>query len=431
MGRSTVSNFRDFMASDAGAQARYKKRQRRRVHITIDDIEPQSKKMSAADRDKFQNAVAKQLTSIKRSTFRGDVALRLDLATTSKNAPQAHTITKNLLDLLGARRPGVSWSRRRLLYDDDRQIQALSVSCRHGENRPDIEIEARPFAAMLDDLELAAEAARVAEMKLDTFYREEQEAQWVDTFRDLVRNEEHKRRSLGDDLYDGYLRMVRWSAQGALLGRSSVNTSVLSWMYGLPKYLHTGTGKEMWAQLIGESNLRLQFGELPIATGGSDVFKQNVADEIAAFKQRWSWIIDPLVVPVALEVVVRPNPKTPPAVLHDLDNTVRNYLLPGIVPSFGTVSDRRWTIDFDELKQRNPTLAASWGPNPTPPPGTRSGVTRYEAWRLPAATGQPGFVSVALVADMDAKGSLMDQVDQNVREWIDRRSQDRCHLRRH
>lgn len=42
----------------------------------------------------------------------------------------------------------------------------------------------------------------------------------------------------------------------------------------------------------------------------------------------------------------RPNAKTPPGVLHDLDNIVRDYLIPGIVPAFGTVSDQRWTIDF-------------------------------------------------------------------------------------
>ena len=61
-----VSDFGDFMAGDAGAQARYQARKRRRVRITMDDIEPQSKKMSEADRDKFQETVAHQLTSIRR-----------------------------------------------------------------------------------------------------------------------------------------------------------------------------------------------------------------------------------------------------------------------------------------------------------------------------------------------------------------------------
>jgi hypothetical protein len=55
-------------------------------------------------------------------------------------------------------------------------------------------------------------------------------------------------------------------------------------MYGLGHV--TGIDNDMWAQLLRESKLRLQVGELPIARGGSDLFKQGVATEIAAFKQR-------------------------------------------------------------------------------------------------------------------------------------------------
>ncbi len=406
------------MNSDAGARARYQKRKQRRVHIYIDDIEPQSKKMSDADRDKFQRTVAEQLTALKRSTFTGDVALKIDLTTTSKNAPQVHTIAKNLLDLLGARRPNVSWPRRHLLYKDDRQIQALSVSCRHGESHPSIRIEARPFTAMLDDLELAADAVRAIEMNSHAIYEHDREADWIKTFRDLRNNEVDNRRSLGDGLYDAYLKMTRWHAQRALLKRSGITIPVLNWMYGRPKGIHTGFGKEMWTELVGQSKLRLQVGELPIASGSSGIFKQNVSSEIATFKKRWDWLIKPLVVAVALEVIVRPDPATPPAVLHDLDNIVRDYLLPDIVPEFGTVSDHRWTIDFDELQKTNPELAASWGPSPTPPRGTKLGVTRYEAWRLPAVMGEPGFVSVALIADMDANGDRMDEVDESIRTWM-------------
>lgn len=420
---SALSDFKSFMASDAGASVRYRLRRGRRVHISINDIEPQSKKMSSADRAAFQAAVAEQLTSLKRSTFKGDVALKLDLATASKSPPHAHTIAKNLLDLLGDRMASVDWPKNSLLYADDRQIQALSVLCRHGEDHPNIRVEARPFAAMLDDLELAAEALRAAE-SMESYYEREREGEWIDTFRELVRDETRQRQALGDEMYEAYRKMVRWSAQRALLGRSGVDIPVLAWMYGLPRGLPTGFDKTMWSQLVGDSKLRLQVGELPIATGGSSAFKQRVSDEIAAFKKRWDWIINPLVIAVALEVVVRPNPNTPPAVLHDLDNIVRDYLIPGIVPAFGTVSDQRWTIDFNELRERDPKLADSWGPNPTPPAGTRNGVTRYEVWRLPTVEGEPGFVSVALVADMDAKGDLMDQMDQHISEWWDNLSGD-------
>src|SRR5262249_20307022 len=158
-----------------------------------------SKKMPDADRNKFRAAVAEQLTSVKIGTFVEDVALKLDLATTSKNAPQAHTIAKNLLDLLGRPPPGVKAPERRTLYEDDRQIQALSGHCRHGEAHPSIAVEARPFAAMLKDIELAAEAIRRAEMSTHALYREAREAEWmVDALRDLKKNEASSRRRLGD-----------------------------------------------------------------------------------------------------------------------------------------------------------------------------------------------------------------------------------------
>ena len=97
---------------------------------------------------------------------------------------------------------------------------------------------------------------------------------------------------------------------------------------------------------------------------------------------------------------------------------VRDYLISGIVPAFGTVSDQRWTIDFAELRARDPKLANAWGPNPTPPAGTRNGVTRYEVWRLPSVVDEPGFVNVALVADMDATGDIMEQVDERIDKWL-------------
>jgi len=412
-----MSRFNDFVNSDTGARARYQQRKRRRVHILIHDIEPQSKKMPSSEQDRFQAAVAEQLALAKRAAFKGDLALKLSLATTRKNAPQAHTIAKNLLDLFGERRAGVVWPRRHLLYKDDRQIQALSVTCRHGESDPLIMAEAKPFTAMLDDLELAANAVREAEMSGSGGYEDDNEAEWIDTYRGLIQNQVENRRRLGDSLYDAYFKMTRWYAQRALLRRSGVTIPVLGWMYGLPRGISMGFGKEMWAHLLTQSKLRLQIGELPIAKGSSDAFKKMIEEEIKAFKERWDWIINPLVIPVALEVVIRPNPSTPAAVLHDLDNIVRDYLLPGIVPSFGTVSDLRWTVDFDELERKYPEMAASWGPNPTPPPGTKQGVTRYEAWRLPSIEGEPGFVSVALVADADGKGGLMSDIDESIRTW--------------
>lgn len=206
---------------------------------------------------------------------------------------------------------------------------------------------------MLDDLELANEAARRLEMGSYARYDDGRESDWIDDFASAIRDEANMRAKLGDKHYEAYIKMTRFYAQKALLARSRVALPVLGWMYGRPNSAGLIIGKEAWAQMTTESRLRLQVGSLPLASGGSAAFKECVKVEIAAFKKRWDWVISPLVLPVGLEVIVRLDGKTPPGVLHDLDNIVRDYLIPGIVPAFGTVTEYRWTID-SELLQSDP-----------------------------------------------------------------------------
>src|SRR5713226_8643674 len=138
----------------------------------------------------------------------------------------------------------------------------------------------------------------------------------------------------------------------------------LAWLYGLPsnraaEMLHT-----QWKEIFRDHPLRLTLGELPLVDGQSGSFKQQIDVEIAAFKQRWDWVMQPLVNPVALEVIVSTSASVP----KDLDNIVREYLLPKFVPSFGTVTDYTFTADFEELAKRDANILMKWGP--TPPKST-------------------------------------------------------------
>lgn len=56
---------------------------------------------------------------------------------------------------------------------------------------------------------------------------------------------------------------------------------------------------------------------------------------------------------------------------------------------------------------------------------TKSGVTRYEVWRLPAVVGQPGILSVALTADIDGRGDLIDRIQRHVKEATNREERSR------
>ena len=175
-----------------------------------------------------------------------------------------------------------------------------------------------------------------------------------------------------------------------------------------------------WPTVIRQTGLRIQLGELPARTGNSSLFKRRIDAALADFEQRWGWLIRPLVVPVGLQVIVQPNPSTPPGTQHDLDNIVRDYLLPRMVAKFGTVSAHVWTVDFEELARVAPDLAQRWGAEPKPPKGTRDGVTGYEVWQLPPApAGEPGFVSVAMTAQPDWEGDLMERADHKIRRWAE------------
>jgi hypothetical protein len=342
-----------FFETAAGKLTQYRRRRRRRLYIRVDDFEPQSKKMAQADKDDFQRKILRGLKDVKRAAFRGPLALGVKLSTTRATAPQAHTIAKNLLDLLGRRRPTVRGSRNELLYKDDSQIHALSIACAHGEERPMIAIHASPFGGMRDDLELAAEVlCNLEENDSASSHRSDEERESVTSFRRLIEHEREHRNRLGDKLYEAMVKMERWSAQRALLTRAGVSTAELSWLYGSKnEFMRPLT--DLWNEVIRDARIRIHVGELPTTPGTSNAFKERIEAELTAFKRKWDWLISPLVVPVGLEVIVRPSPATPKAVLHDLDNVVRDYLLPKVVPKFQTVTDHRWLIDFEDLRRRD------------------------------------------------------------------------------
>lgn len=412
-----------WLESDSGKISRYRHRDNRRARVSIGDVEPQSKNMRAADRDRFQTLVLKELAARRKRCFRGDLALRLDLSTTSTTPPHAHTIAKNLLDLLGSRRNSVVGRGRYVLYRDDSQVQALAVSCRHGEDCPLIRIEARSMAAMREDLQLANEAIRETDMSDSSRINEEdqeqdREQESLYELGALIGDVRGLRLRWGDEMYSARVKMARLTAQGAVLRRSMVDISALCAMYGRTDGKGSTLLADLWTKFLAETPLRLQIGELPVKPGESQAFRERIEQEIATFKDRWEWVLDPLLVPVGLEVVIRPNPETPPAVLHDLDNVVREYLIPQIVPSFDIVSDYRWIIDSEDLRTKDPEWAERHE-RMMPPESTKAGVYAYQAWRIPAAEGQPGFVSVALVEALDYTTSdPFTLVDSRIEDWI-------------
>ncbi len=221
-------NRLEFFRTRKGKAHLYQKRTGSRFSFIIKNIEPQSKKMKAAEQDILQEQIVKALNEQGQQAYCGPIALQVDLATTGRTAPQAQTIAKNFLDLFSTRRPKVSGRRSKLLYRDDRQIQALSVSCRHGQSHPYIAVHSQRFSDALKDLELAAEAAGSSDLDWHREWEEETDNDSIQSFRDLLQDPQHGRSKLGDDTYEALLKMTRWQAQRALLNRSRVTTQQLA-----------------------------------------------------------------------------------------------------------------------------------------------------------------------------------------------------------
>jgi hypothetical protein len=409
---------KDFFDSAAGRLAQYRHRRSQRLAFHLDEIEPRSKTaMSGADKIALQKAVHQQLVSSRRLAFRGPLALRLSLQTTDNNPGHAHTIAKNLLDLLGAPVSGAGIRRQGLLYYDDPQVHALSVVCMHGQDSPEIAITAMPLGSMLLDLALAERAS----YELDMAGREEWNSPYdaIDELKTLLKDEQAYRRSAGDSLFEAMTANFRRLAQEQFLGHARLSVRNLAHLSGaVPDPYGLGMSQQ-WNDIFHANPLRISLSALPQIDGASTQYKAEITRKLEEFRTKFAWLVDPLVVPVALDVVVQPPPPERRRGLHDLDNIVRDYLIPRVVETFHPVSHHSFLIDFEELERRDPGLRAMWGSKPTPPKSTRSGVTRYEAWRLPPATDSDGFVSVAVTADQLLPEDVFERIDETIQQWAE------------
>jgi hypothetical protein len=397
-----------------------RRRSRRRIRFSIDDVEPRAKhSMSESDKDEVQRQLLDRLVGLHRRAFRGPLALRLRLCTTDKAPTQSHNVAKNLLDLFGRARPNLATKRRSLLYADDHQVHALAVTCRHGEAAPLISAVASPLGSLLVDLDLGMRSRRERDNDRPRWEYSGDLGEAVDEVKAVLRDEAEYRRGLGDQAFESLLRYVRQRAQECLLVGSVLRPSDLAMMYNVAGY--DIDLANWWEQTFASSPFRIRLTELPEVKGASALWKHEIDEKLRAFQAQFGWLIDPLLVPVALEVVIKPPPTSRQNGLHDLDNVLRTYLIPRVVDILKPVSHYSFTLDNEAIRRDAPESLTRGSGRPSrrkPPASTKSGVTRYEAWRLPPAReGSDGFVSVAIVTDMMGNGDVLGQIDEEIEEW--------------
>jgi len=413
-----------YLSSPQALLAQHRRRVLQRFHLIVKGIEPRSKQsMPDADKDEVQRQLLRQMERMSRRAFRGPLALRLRLGTTEKQPTHSHHIAKNLLDLFGKLRESVPTGRSALLYSDDQQVHALSVTCRHGESEPMIGLTASPLRGILDDLRFAR---KDTDERRDPYEEREHEMHHdgaVEEFVNLRRHGPEYRRCWGDSAYESWLRMYRQRAQEAVLGGAALRPRDVAAFYDR-SFEELGVNlRTIFERLFFSTPLRIELSELPQVPGSSDMWRAEIDTKLKAFLNKFHRLIDPLLIPVALEVVIKPPPDNRRRGLHDLDNVLRDYLIPKVVDILKPPSDLAFTFDLEAMKR----AAANSGGRfrlsalpKLPPASTKFGVTGYEAWRLPPARkGEKGFVGVAVVADSSGCEDVLGQIDDEIEGWSD------------
>jgi hypothetical protein len=410
----------EFLSSEVGQRLVCRSRWNRRLRLSIKNFEPRSKQATTADESAaFQESIQTELRRRHRAAYRGPLVLRLGFTTTDRNPSHIHTITKNILDLLGPVRSGPGKGRP-LLYFDDRQVEGLTVRCEHGGAAPRVQIEARSLGDFREDLSVAqsvdAAGGHLFEHD-DEWESDRSESRGLDGW-----DHDEYIHLFGRAIYEIEVALAQQGMQRQLLGRNGLRIRDLAHFYRAldPHFRHDRNVLDeiagRWEETFMSSPFRVTLRELPQAPGVSAAYIEQVREQLQVLRERFHRLLVPLRVPVGLEVVVKAPPPSGAHRIHDLDNMLRRYIIPGIVKTFAPPSHYSWA---------NESVFAPLGKDARSEPRPKStavGLVRMEAWRIPrsAADSSPGFVTLALVADEYGHDDTLRAVDAAVDRWCDR-----------
>jgi hypothetical protein len=409
-----------YWSTPKGRYQMYESRRSRRLLLQLFNMGALSKKQSRGGlAETFRNAIREDLVGQGRRSFNGAICLSLELETSGHQPAPIQTLAKNYLDLLGrATSASDKTNARRLLYGDDSQVHVLSVSCRHGVEDPTFSLEAGRLSDFIADLQYVRDLERdypeiterdmYADLEYDDALEHIRKVGKMDANElatdygrvSKILAETHSRRVVQEHLVNTGQLQLRELAQlytpdsaGSL--RSKLSQIAEDWVVGSP--------------------FRIGLPALP-SVGQSEYFRNAVREQIRIFRDKLAHLIQPLKMQVGLEVLVRPRFCSNKSELFDLDNLVRDYLLPQFLDQFSPPSDFLHTVDFFEKADEEPYITEMRQRRDALPKGVRIGVVRYEVFRLPAATAESpdGYVTVNLTDCTYGGSSIFGRIDSLV-----------------
>ncbi len=333
------------------------------LYFMLDGQEPRSKNaISDSEKVAFQSAVLKDMKHLKRRHFRAPIALECDFTPTENDPPAIHTLPKNYLDLLAKPVPGVNTDRKRLVFDDDRNVSYLAVKYHiHPEiPKPGINLKVAPYRDFIADMSLL-NLVRSDNLKTlsDALYHRKSLISWEDLTKDdndlydndvIERLREHENNKqfwiskYGNNVYEAWREMYMMEVQNHLLKTLALSPSSLIHLLS-PHFLDLSQKFEDILE-ISRSNLispplTIDLKHSDLKQGESSQYRAFVKETMAVFKKEHS-ILFPLRAKVGITILFQP----PAAGSIDLDNLARR-IVPFVNDELKPPSSLLLTVDAD------------------------------------------------------------------------------------
>lgn len=372
-----------YWSTPEGQQRRYELRKRERLFLHVPELNALSKKQSTEKTDEdFKQKIRAELDAYNRSAFLSPICLCLEFETSSRQPAPIQSLAKNYLDLLGRDKPANSREKApRLLYGDDSQVHILSVSCRHGVpegEKPTFTLTAARLSDVQSDLRYISGLER---SRPELFERDISEEYAFDASMESL---QEIQRMSSSELATEHGKAMRFLSeyhdrrvvQEHVFDRSQIQLLELSELYDSMRddeesYAFIRSIRQKTQEWIVQSPYRIELPALP-GVGESKSFKAAIKSQIEKFRVRLAHLVQPLRLTVGLEVVVRPKHDAKKAELFDLDNLVRDYLVPEVDRQLSPPSDFLHTLDLTQTEGESELTAQMREARDALPKGVRT-----------------------------------------------------------
>lgn len=415
----------EWLNSPQGQYSRYKWRKGHGYSHYSFNFEP--KIMKSKEKALLQNDILNQMKKMGRYAFRGDIAVEISIYPTSKTPPHIHTISKRLIDIFWRPVLESSIKRKGLIFADDKQIAYLSIKYNLGTSidHKGFTASITPFGNFLQDITLAEDILRgnYGEPP-DSINEDVQDDNINNDYYDILENKDKYIRNLGQKTYDSMLLMAKHFSQKQFLENCKLRIMDIYLLYAsvgrIKHYGNSADVKELFRKMseslahwIPNIPIRMKLPRIPINNHETKEYRKLIYEAFVAYKQKFK-LLDPLYIPVALEVIYKPPLKSI-NFIKDLDNIMRDFIIPIFHDIYKPPPTFMHAIDLtkihnNDLKGKYALFLKDF------PKSVPYSVSRYEIFKIDRHENDEddGFLCIGIT---HGSYSLWNRVDKAINEW--------------